>query len=55
MVRRGNSVASEQIANPSDIAETHQGFNGIIPYVIIAVALGLFVYARSMRVRNVLS
>ena len=43
-----------QIANPSDIADTHQGFNGIIPFVIIAVALGLFVYARAMRVKGVL-
>ena len=43
-----------QIANPADIAETHQGFNGVVPYLIIAVALGLFVYARAMRIKGVL-
>ncbi len=30
------------------------GFNAIMPYVIIAVALGLFVYARAMRIKGVL-
>ena len=43
-----------QIANPADIAETHQGLNGIVHYIILAVALGLFVYARAMRIKGVL-
>ena len=43
-----------QIANPSGIPQMEQGFNGMIGYIIIAVALGLFVYARAMRIKNVL-
>lgn len=43
-----------QIARPSGIPQMEQGFNGMIGYIIIAVALGLFVYARAMRIKNVL-
>ena len=43
-----------QIAKPSGIAGTDHGGNAVIPFVIIAVALALFVYARAMRTRNVL-
>lgn len=43
-----------QIVNPAGIAEISTGANAVMPYVIIAVAVGLFVYARAMRMRGVL-
>nr|WP_294849741.1 hypothetical protein [uncultured Sphingomonas sp.] len=43
-----------QITHPADIAEMHEGANGVMPYVIILFALGLFIYARAMRTRTVL-
>ena len=43
-----------QIANPSGIGEMSEGVNVVMPYIIIAIALGLFVYARAMRIRGVL-
>ena len=43
-----------QIVNPVGIAEVSMGVNGVMPYVIIAVAIGLFVYARAMRMKGVL-
>ena len=35
-------------------AEMHSGANGLMPWVIIGIALLLFVYARSMRAKGVL-
>ncbi len=43
-----------QIVNPVGIAEIAMGVNAVMPYIIIAVALGLFVYARAMRIKGVL-
>ena len=43
-----------QVANPVGIAEIAMGANAVMPYVIIGVALGLFVYARTMRIKGVL-
>lgn len=44
-----------QIMRPAaDIPAMHEGFNGMIPYVIIAIALGLFLYARSLRAKGLL-
>ena len=43
-----------QIANPSGIVELSMGVNAVMPYIIIAIALGLFLYARAMRVKGVL-
>jgi len=43
-----------QLANPSGIAELSKGANAVIPYVIIVIAIALFVYARAMRMRGVL-
>ncbi len=43
-----------QLANPAGIAEIAMGVNAVMPYIIIAVALGLFLYARWMRTRGVL-
>ena len=44
-----------QIMRPAaDIPAMHEGFNGLIPYVIIAIALGLFLYARSLKNKGLL-
>ena len=43
-----------QLANPSGIGELSTGVNAVMPYVIIAIAIALFVYARAMRMRGVL-
>ena len=43
-----------QMANPAGIAELSMGANAIMPYVIIVVAIGLFLYARAMRAKGVL-
>ena len=43
-----------QLANPSGIIEISQGASAIMPYVVIVIAIGLFVYARAMRIRKVL-
>ena len=43
-----------QLANPAGIAEISQGVNGMMSYIIIAVAIGLFVYARAMRIKGAL-
>src|SRR5689334_22015742 len=36
-----------QLMNPVAIAEMHAGFNGIVPYLVILIALALFLYARA--------
>lgn len=43
-----------QIANPAGIIEISQGFNAMMPYVIIVIAIALFLYARAMRIKGVL-
>jgi len=43
-----------QLANPAGIIEISQGANAMMPYVIIVIAVALFVYARSMRTKGVL-
>ncbi len=43
-----------QLANPSAIVELSSGVNAVIPYMIIGIAIFLFVYARAMRIRGVL-
>jgi len=43
-----------QIANPGGPASMHEGAAGVIPYVIIAVALAELLYARAMNKRGVL-
>jgi len=43
-----------QLANPAGIAEIAMGVNAVMTYIVIAVALGLFLYARAMRSRGVL-
>jgi hypothetical protein len=42
------------LLNPPDWPGMDSGFNAIMPYVIIAIALGLFLYARAMRAKGVL-
>jgi hypothetical protein len=43
-----------QLLNPAPVADMHEGAGGIMPYVIIIVALGLFLYARAMKARGAL-
>ncbi|MEO6580166.1 MAG: hypothetical protein ABIN83_03320 [Sphingomicrobium sp.] len=43
-----------QIAKPSGMPEMEQGINGMIGYIVIAIAIGLFAYARAMRLKGVL-
>lgn len=43
-----------QLANPADVAGINEGGNAIMPYVIIAVAAALFVYARRQAAHGVL-
>ena len=43
-----------QLRHPADIAGATEGANAVMPYVIIAVALALFVYARRQATRTVL-
>ena len=44
-----------QLAHPSDIAAMHEGAGGVMPYVIILVAVGLFLYARTLRDKGLLA
>jgi hypothetical protein len=44
-----------QILNPSGIAEMSETVNRVIPYVIIAVAVALFLYARAQRAKGLLA
>jgi hypothetical protein len=43
-----------QLLNPAGIAGMDAGFNAVVPYLIIAIALGLFLYARAMQAKGVL-
>ena len=43
-----------QIAHPSGVGEMSEPVNAVMPFVIIAVAIALFAYARAMRTRGVL-
>ncbi|WP_309601913.1 hypothetical protein [Sphingomonas sp.] len=43
-----------QLANPVGIIEISQGVNGMMPYIIVVVALALFLYARAMQRKGVL-
>lgn len=43
-----------QLMNPVGIAEVTTGFNGLVPYLVILIALGLYLYARSMKAKGVL-
>lgn len=45
---------SYQLMNPPGIAELEGGINAVMPFVIIAIALGLFLYARAQRAKGVL-
>jgi hypothetical protein len=44
-----------QLANPVGIAGMDSGFNAVVPYLIIAIAIALFFYARAMRARGVIN
>ena len=43
-----------QLIRPPAIPAMHEGFNGVIPYLIIAIAAALFLYARSLKAKGVL-
>jgi hypothetical protein len=43
-----------QLMNPVAIPEMHAGFNGLVPYLVIAIALALFLYARAQNAKGVL-
>jgi hypothetical protein len=43
-----------QLLNPIDIPEMTQGANAVMPYVIIAIAAALLLYARRQRAAGVL-
>ena len=43
-----------QLMNPADIPELQGGINAVMPYVIIAIALVLFLYARAQAAKGVL-
>ena len=36
-----------QLMRPADIPEMHQGFNAFVPYLIILIALALYLYSRA--------
>lgn len=43
-----------QIIHPASIGAMHEGANAVMPYVIIAIAVALFLYARSQKSKGVL-
>ena len=43
-----------QLLNPPAIPAMHEGFNGVVPYLIIAIAAALFLYTRSLRAKGLL-
>ena len=50
------AVASNlyQLMYPADIPELSGGMNAVMPFIIITIALGLFLYARSLRAQGLL-
>ena len=43
-----------QLTRPADIPQMHQGFNAVVPYLVIVIALALYLYARSLRTKGLL-
>lgn len=43
-----------QLINPSGIAEMNEAINRSMPFVIIVIAVALFLYARAIRIRGLL-
>ena len=50
---RSSASATRSPIRPAS-PKCRRGVNAVMPYVIIAIALGLFVYARAMRIKGVL-
>jgi len=44
-----------QLMNPPAVPAMHEGVNAAMPYIIILVAIGLFIYARAMKSKGVLN
>ena len=43
-----------QLMRPADIPQMHQGFNAAVPYLIILIALALYLYSRAQVRKGVL-
>ncbi len=43
-----------QLLRPPAIPAMHEGLNGVIPFLIIAIAAALFLYARSLKAKGLL-
>ncbi len=43
-----------QLMRPADIPAMREGFNSIVPYLVLAIALALMLYARSLRAKGML-
>lgn len=43
-----------QLINPADLPGMDSGFNAVAPYLIIAIALALYLYARSLLAKGLL-
>jgi hypothetical protein len=37
-----------QLMRPADIPQMHQGFNAVVPYLVILIALALYLYSRAL-------
>ena len=38
-----------QLMRPADIPEMHQGFNAVVPYLVLLIALALYLYSRAQQ------
>jgi hypothetical protein len=43
-----------QLLNPVEIPEMTRGFNGMVPYAVILIAIALYLYARSLQAKGLL-
>jgi hypothetical protein len=43
-----------QLMRPADIAGMQGGFNSVVPYLVLAIALALLLYARALRAKGLL-
>ena len=43
-----------QLMRPAGIPEMHQGFNAVVPYLVIAIALALYLYSRAQLTKGLL-
>lgn len=43
-----------QLMRPADIPQMHEGFNAVVPYLVIAIALALYLYSRALARKGLL-